>query len=71
MMCKNMVLYIYEWLRYPSGKLVEPFGGFRVLFVVDFQNIPPVVDNQIYINYRHPTFTLYHSINHDVFLDKI
>ena len=68
---KNLLLHVDKHLRQASRKLVKPFEVFEVIFVGDFQQLPPFDDTPIHIEDEHTTFLLYHSINNFLFLEKI
>ena len=46
-MGKKMIYYIDQRLRELSDKANEPFGGYWVVFVGDFQQLPPVGDKSM------------------------
>ena len=48
MMGKKMINMIDKRLRQASGKYDIPFGGFLIILVGDFQQLPPVGDKAIY-----------------------
>ena len=43
-----MLYFIDQRLRQASGKQDERFGGFIMIFVGDFQRLPPVGDIPLY-----------------------
>ena len=48
MMGKRMLINIDRRLREASGKNDKPFGDYYVIFVGDFQQLPPVGDQAVY-----------------------
>ena len=48
MMGKQMLYYISQILKQASGQMDKPFGGFGIIFVGDFQKLPPVTETGMY-----------------------
>ena len=47
-MVQKIIYIIYRCLLQESGKESEPFGGFSIIFVGYFQQLPPVGDRLLY-----------------------
>ena len=70
MLGKKMLMYIDKRLKEGSGKQDEPFGGFNIIFVGDFQQLPPIGDTPIYDGDSSESFLLYSAIEDAVVLQK-
>jgi len=63
MMGQKMICYIDRRLREISGKGNEPFGGYWVILVGDFQQLPPAGDKALYDVDGSDSFLLFDSIS--------
>jgi ATP-dependent exoDNAse (exonuclease V) alpha subunit len=70
MLGKKTMQHLDKRLKEASGKRDQPFGGFSIVFVGDFQQFPPVGDTAIYIEDDHPSSVLYSRITNIVELEK-
>ena len=62
-----MLYFIYQILKQGSGKMNEPFGGFGIIFVGDFQKLTRIGDTPIDDEYASDSYLLNSSIQ-DVFI---
>jgi len=62
-MMGKMIYYIDQRLRQISGQANVPFGGDLVIFVGDFQQLPPVRDKAMYEEESGDSFTLFDSFS--------
>ena len=63
--------FIDQRLKQGSGRMDESFDGFGIIFVVDFQQLPPIGDTPIYDEDASDSYLLYSSIQDVVILQKI
>ena len=63
--------FIDQRLKQGSGRMDESFGGFGIIFVVDFQPLPPIGDTPIYDEDASYSYLLYSAIQDVVILQKI
>ena len=68
MLGKKMLYFIDQIPKKVLGKMDESFGGFVIIFVGDFQKLPPTGDTPIYDEYASDSYLLYSVIQYVVVL---
>ena len=62
--------FIDQRLKQGSGEMDESFGGFGIMFVGDFQQLPPIGDTPIFNEDASDSYLLYSVIQDVVVLQK-
>ena len=61
-MGKQTLYYIYQILKQASSKIDQRFGGFGIIFVGDFQQLPPVTETEVYEIDGYVLYLIYDTI---------
>ena len=62
MMGKKTLYCIDQKVKQASGKMDQTFGGFGIIFVSDFQKLPPVTETAMYEVDGYASYLLYDTI---------
>ena len=73
MLGQRMMSWIDRRLRQASGHIQTPFGGYSLILIGDFAQLPPVGDRPLYVSDEVPSHghTMYHLFNKVVILSDI
>ena len=69
-MLGKQMYFIDQRPKKGSGEMEEPFGGFGIIFVGNFQTLPPIGDTPIYDEDTSDSYLLYSSIQYVVVLQN-
>ena len=70
MMVRKMLVQFEKRSRQASGREDLPYGGFIVIIVGYFKQIPPVGDKWMYTEGNTEAFLLFNNIQNDVILKQ-
>ena len=66
-----MLYFIWKILNQGSREIDDSFGGFGIIFVVDFHILPPIGDTPIYYEDASDSYLLCSSIQYLVIIQNI
>ena len=68
MMGKQTLYYIDRILKQASGKMDQPVGSFGIIFVGNFQKLPPVTEIVMCKVDVSASYLLYEAIKNDIMI---